>query len=50
LCSGWNAEKSILEVADFIEAITLSAQTALIGRHELARRNISLVDNPRLAD
>lgn len=36
----WNAEKSILEVADFIEAITLSAQTALresIGRHELAQ-------------
>ena len=27
----WNAEKSILEVADFIEAITLSAQTALRG-------------------
>ena len=46
----WNAEKSILEVADFIEAITLSAQTALIGRHELARRNISLVGDPRLAD
>ena len=36
----WNAEKSILEVEDFIEAITLSAQTALresIGRHELAQ-------------
>lgn len=36
----WNAEKSILEVADFIDAITLSAQTALresIGRHELAQ-------------
>ncbi|HET6179201.1 MAG TPA: slipin family protein [Candidatus Sulfotelmatobacter sp.] len=35
----WNAEKSILEVENFIEAITLSAQTALresIGRHELA--------------
>jgi hypothetical protein len=34
----WNAEKSILEVQDFITAITLSAQTALresIGRHEL---------------
>jgi SPFH domain / Band 7 family len=34
----WNAEKSILEVQDFINAITLSAQTALresIGRHEL---------------
>ena len=36
----WNAEKSILEVEDFIEAITMSAQTALresIGRHELAQ-------------
>jgi regulator of protease activity HflC (stomatin/prohibitin superfamily) len=36
----WNAEKSILEVEDFIDAITLSAQTALresIGRHELAQ-------------
>jgi regulator of protease activity HflC (stomatin/prohibitin superfamily) len=36
----WNAEKSILEVEDFIEAISLSAQTALresIGRHELAQ-------------
>src|SRR3954453_4890816 len=34
----WNAEKSILEVQDFTNAITLSAQTALresIGRHEL---------------
>jgi regulator of protease activity HflC (stomatin/prohibitin superfamily) len=34
----WNAEKSILEVQDFIQAIQLSAQTALresIGRHEL---------------
>jgi regulator of protease activity HflC (stomatin/prohibitin superfamily) len=34
----WNAEKSILEVQDFSQAITLSAQTALresIGRHEL---------------
>lgn len=34
----WNAEKSILEVQDFGNAITLSAQTALresIGRHEL---------------
>lgn len=33
-------EKSILEVADFMEAVTLSAQTALresIGRHELAQ-------------
>ena len=36
----WNAEKSILEVVDFDEAITLSAQTALresIGRHDLAQ-------------
>src|SRR5947207_3072832 len=34
----WNAEKSILEVQDYAQAITLSAQTALresIGRHEL---------------
>jgi regulator of protease activity HflC (stomatin/prohibitin superfamily) len=34
----WNAEKSILEVQDFTQAISLSAQTALresIGRHEL---------------
>jgi regulator of protease activity HflC (stomatin/prohibitin superfamily) len=34
----WNAEKSILEVENFIEAINMSAQTALresIGRHEL---------------
>lgn len=36
----WNAEKSILEVEDFVQAITLSAQTALresIGRHELGQ-------------
>jgi len=36
----WNAEKSILEVEDFVEAITMSAQTGLresIGRHELAQ-------------
>jgi regulator of protease activity HflC (stomatin/prohibitin superfamily) len=36
----WNAEKSILEVENFTEAITLSAQTALresIGRHQLAQ-------------
>jgi len=36
----WNAEKSILEVVDFDQAITLSAQTALresIGRHDLAQ-------------
>ena len=35
----WNAEKSILEVASFEDAIGLSAQTALresIGRHQLA--------------
>lgn len=34
----WNAEKAILEVQDFEQAISLSAQTALresIGRHEL---------------
>jgi regulator of protease activity HflC (stomatin/prohibitin superfamily) len=34
----WNAEKSILEVQDFAQAIQFSAQTALresIGRHEL---------------
>jgi len=36
----WNAEKSILEVSDFEQAISMSAQTALresIGRHELAQ-------------
>jgi regulator of protease activity HflC (stomatin/prohibitin superfamily) len=36
----WNAEKAILEVENFLEAINLSAQTALresIGRHELAQ-------------
>ena len=36
----WNAEKAIFEVEDFIEAISLSAQTALresIGRHHLAQ-------------
>ena len=36
----WNAEKSILEVTDFTQAITLSSQTALresIGRHQLAQ-------------
>jgi regulator of protease activity HflC (stomatin/prohibitin superfamily) len=34
----WDAEKAVLEVADFEKAITLSAQTGLrdaIGRHEL---------------
>lgn len=36
----WNAEKAILEVESYLDAITLSAQTALresIGRHELAQ-------------
>ena len=36
----WNAEKSILEVEDFTQAIMLSSQTALresIGRHQLAQ-------------
>src|SRR5689334_14917841 len=36
----WNAEKSILEVVDYDQAITTSAQTALresIGRHDLAQ-------------
>jgi regulator of protease activity HflC (stomatin/prohibitin superfamily) len=36
----WNAEKSVLEVMDFDNAITMSAQTALresIGRHDLAQ-------------
>ncbi|MGZ6988602.1 MAG: slipin family protein [Thermoanaerobaculia bacterium] len=35
----WDAQKSVLEVADFLDAIALSAQTALretIGRHMLA--------------
>jgi len=35
----WDAEKSVLEVADFAGAVTLSAQTGLrdaIGKHELA--------------
>jgi regulator of protease activity HflC (stomatin/prohibitin superfamily) len=34
----WDAEKSILEVEDFMDAVTLSAQTGLrdaIGKHEL---------------
>ncbi len=34
----WDAQKSVLEVADFEDAVTLSAQTGLrdaIGRHEL---------------
>jgi regulator of protease activity HflC (stomatin/prohibitin superfamily) len=36
----WNAEKSILVVENFVEAVNMSAQTALresIGRHELAQ-------------
>ncbi len=36
----WNAEKSILEVVNFSEAIMMTAQTALlesIGRHDLAQ-------------
>ena len=36
----WNAEKCVLEVEHYFDAITLSAQTALresIGRHELAQ-------------
>ena len=36
----WNAEKAILEVENFVEAINMSAKTALresIGRHELAQ-------------
>jgi regulator of protease activity HflC (stomatin/prohibitin superfamily) len=35
----WDAEKSVLEVADYYDAVSLSAQTALreaIGRHQLA--------------
>jgi regulator of protease activity HflC (stomatin/prohibitin superfamily) len=36
----WNAEKTILEVEDYVQAITMSAQTGLresIGRHELSQ-------------
>jgi regulator of protease activity HflC (stomatin/prohibitin superfamily) len=36
----WNAEKAILEVESYLDAISMSAQTALresIGRHELAQ-------------
>jgi len=35
----WDATKSVLEVADYMDAVTMSAQTALreaIGRHQLA--------------
>jgi len=40
----WDAQKSILEVANYENAITLSAQTALresIGRHQLAEMIIN---------
>lgn len=36
----WNAEKAILEVENYLDAISMSSQTALresIGRHELAQ-------------
>jgi len=36
----WNAEKAVLEVQDYAEAVAMSAQTALresIGRHELSQ-------------
>lgn len=36
----WNAEKAVLEVSNFSEAVNLTAQTALresIGRHELSQ-------------
>ena len=36
----WSAEKAILEVEDFLQAVQMSAQTALresIGRHELSQ-------------
>lgn len=35
----WDAQKSVLEVADYMDAVTMSSQTALreaIGRHQLA--------------
>ena len=35
----WDAQKAVLEVADYLDAVSLSAQTALretIGRHQLA--------------
>jgi regulator of protease activity HflC (stomatin/prohibitin superfamily) len=41
----WNAEKSILEVENITDAITLSSQTALresIGRHQLGNLCTSL--------
>ena len=36
----WNAEKAVLEVENYLDAVNMSAQTALretIGRHELAQ-------------
>jgi regulator of protease activity HflC (stomatin/prohibitin superfamily) len=45
----WNAEKSILEVEDFAQAIALSSQTALresIGRHQLAQMIIDEKTTP----
>ncbi len=44
----WDAQKAVLEVADFLDAIALSAQTALretIGRHMLAEM---ITDRERL--
>jgi regulator of protease activity HflC (stomatin/prohibitin superfamily) len=53
----WNAEKSILEVQDFAQAISMSAQTALresIGRHDLhqmvAEREMLGVELQRILD
>src|ERR1700678_4315750 len=53
----WNAEKSILEVQDFTQAINMSAQTALresIGRHDLhqmvAERELLGVELQRILD
>jgi regulator of protease activity HflC (stomatin/prohibitin superfamily) len=53
----WNAEKSILEVQDFAQAIDMSAQTALresIGRHDLhqmvAERELLGVELQRILD
>src|SRR6202162_6219973 len=53
----WNAEKSILEVQDFAQAINMSAQTALresIGRHDLhqmvAERELLGVELQRMLD
>ncbi|MFZ1851303.1 MAG: slipin family protein [Nitrosomonas sp.] len=44
----WDAQKSVLEVADYLDAVALSAQTALretIGRHMLAEM---ITDRERL--